>query len=55
MVILGISRQGGGRRLSLSATKTHLKQFAWFVALWAASVITIGIVAYFIRFWLGLA
>jgi hypothetical protein len=28
------------------------KRLAWFVGLWAASVATVGAVAYGIRFWL---
>jgi hypothetical protein len=30
------------------------RRLAWFVGLWAAGVLTVGAVAYFIRFWLGL-
>jgi hypothetical protein len=30
------------------------RRLAWFVGLWAAGVLTVGTVAYFIRFWLGL-
>jgi hypothetical protein len=39
----------------LSKTKRRLGQTLWFVAIWGLSVITIGIIAYVIRFWLGLA
>jgi hypothetical protein len=29
------------------------KRLVWFAGLWAASVATIGAVAYFIRFWIA--
>ena len=28
-------------------------RLAWFVGLWAAGVATVGLVAYFIRFWIA--
>jgi hypothetical protein len=28
------------------------RKLAWFVGLWAAGVLTVGTVAYFIRWWL---
>lgn len=31
-----------------------VRRVAWFVALWLASIAALGIVAYGIRFWLGL-
>jgi hypothetical protein len=29
------------------------RQLAWFVALWAAGVVTVGTMAYFIRWWIA--
>lgn len=39
----------------MNATQSPLwKRLAWFVGLWAASVAALGVVAYGLRWWLGL-
>jgi len=39
--------------MSTELTSPLWKRLAWFVALWAAGVATVGAVAYFIRFWIA--
>ena len=42
-----MSEDGDGRR-------TLRRRLLWFAGLWAASVLALAVVAYGIRFWLGL-
>lgn len=39
---------------SLEKPKPLWQRLGWFVALWLASVAFLGVIAYGIRFWLGL-
>jgi hypothetical protein len=51
--MFGVPRQGRRTRVSLMAPRLPVwKRLAWMVAIWAASVATLGVVAGILRLWL---
>ena len=38
-----------------AAPPSLTRRLLWFIGLWAASIIALGVIAYGIRFWLGLS